>query len=125
MAAPGEDIVGDDDAQVEQILNHRTLDDPASGQIAHYYQVKWLGYDDMTWEAADNVPAVTRQAFHNDHGIPGGPLGSASSGSSDGRSRKFIFWEWVLLCWSVVAVRIVWTCSVMLELLFSKIPILE
>jgi hypothetical protein len=55
--------VREDVYTVEEILDRRSKRDPATNLKTHQYKVKWVGYDDLTWEPADNLPHNLRRKF--------------------------------------------------------------
>lgn len=48
---------------VEEILDRRSKRDPTTRLKTHQYKVKWVGYEDVTWEPADNLPHNLRRKF--------------------------------------------------------------
>ncbi|KAG2778995.1 hypothetical protein JG687_00000980 [Phytophthora cactorum] len=48
---------------VEEILDRRSKRDPDTRLKTHQYKVKWVGYDDVTWEPAENLPHNMRRKF--------------------------------------------------------------
>ncbi|EEY56485.1 chromodomain protein, putative [Phytophthora infestans T30-4] len=48
---------------VEEIIDRRSKRDPETRLKTHQYKVKWVGYDDVTWEPAENLPHNLRRKF--------------------------------------------------------------
>ncbi|CEG41100.1 chromodomain protein [Plasmopara halstedii] len=48
---------------VEEILDRRSKHDPSTRLKTHQYKVKWVGYDEVTWEPAENLPHNLRRKF--------------------------------------------------------------
>ncbi|KAG7386408.1 hypothetical protein PHYPSEUDO_000337 [Phytophthora pseudosyringae] len=55
--------VREDVYTVENIVDRRSKRDPATKLKTHQYKVKWVGYDELTWEPADNLPHNLRRKF--------------------------------------------------------------
>ncbi|KAK1931185.1 hypothetical protein P3T76_013374 [Phytophthora citrophthora] len=55
--------VREDVYTVEEIVDRRSKRDPETRLKTHQYKVKWVGYDDLTWEPADNLPHNLRRKF--------------------------------------------------------------
>lgn len=55
--------VRENEYAVEEIRDRRAKRDPETRLKTHEYRVKWVGYDDETWEPADNLPRNLRRKF--------------------------------------------------------------
>lgn len=55
--------VREDVYTVEDILDRRSKRDPTTRLKTYQYKVKWVGYDDVTWEPAENLPHNLRRKF--------------------------------------------------------------
>ncbi|OWZ15027.1 Chromodomain protein [Phytophthora megakarya] len=55
--------VREDVYTVEEIVDRRSKRDPTTRLKTHQYKVKWVGYDELTWEPADNLPHNLRRKF--------------------------------------------------------------
>lgn len=55
--------VRDNEFAVEAIRDRRTKRDPETRLKTHQYLVKWVGYDETTWEPAENLPHNLRRRY--------------------------------------------------------------
>ncbi|ETN09306.1 hypothetical protein PPTG_11750 [Phytophthora nicotianae INRA-310] len=55
--------VRENEYTVEEIVDRRSKRDPETRLKTHQYKVKWVGYDDVTWEPAENLPHNLRRKF--------------------------------------------------------------
>ncbi|CAH0514481.1 unnamed protein product [Peronospora belbahrii] len=55
--------VREDVYTVQEIMDRRSKRDPETRLKTHQYKVKWVGYDDLTWEPAENLPHNMRRKF--------------------------------------------------------------
>ncbi|POM71814.1 Chromodomain containing hypothetical protein [Phytophthora palmivora] len=55
--------VREDVYTVEEIVDRRSKRDPTTRLKTHHYKVKWVGYDELTWEPAENLPHNLRRKF--------------------------------------------------------------
>ncbi|KAG7386473.1 hypothetical protein PHYBOEH_008681 [Phytophthora boehmeriae] len=55
--------VREDVYTVEDIIDRRSKRDPTTRLKTYQYKVKWVGYDDLTWEPAENLPHNLRRKF--------------------------------------------------------------
>ncbi|KAE9342488.1 hypothetical protein PF008_g10134 [Phytophthora fragariae] len=55
--------VREDVYTVEDIVDRRSKRDPTTRLKTHQYKVKWVGYDELTWEPAENLPHNMRRKF--------------------------------------------------------------
>ncbi|KAL4140983.1 hypothetical protein PRNP1_014107 [Phytophthora ramorum] len=55
--------VREDVYTVEEIVDRRSKREPSTKLKTHQYKVKWVGYDELTWEPADNLPHNLRRKF--------------------------------------------------------------
>lgn len=55
--------VREDVYTVEEIVDRRSKRDPTTRLKTYQYKVKWVGYDDLTWEPAENLPHNLRRKF--------------------------------------------------------------
>ncbi|RMX67947.1 hypothetical protein KXD40_005402 [Peronospora effusa] len=55
--------VREDVYTVEEIIDRRNKRDAKTRLKTHQYKVKWVGYDDLTWEPAENLPHNLRRKF--------------------------------------------------------------
>ena len=55
--------VREDVYTVEEIIDRRNKRDAKTGLRTHQYKVKWVGYEDLTWEPAENLPHNLRRKF--------------------------------------------------------------
>lgn len=52
---------------VEEIVERKSMRDKKTNLKTFKYLVKWVGYDDMTWEPAENLPHNLRRKFDSKH----------------------------------------------------------
>ncbi|KAI9905330.1 hypothetical protein PsorP6_014429 [Peronosclerospora sorghi] len=55
--------VREDVYTVQEIVDRRSKRDPSTKLKTHQYKVKWVGYDELTWEPAENLPHNLRRKF--------------------------------------------------------------
>jgi hypothetical protein len=55
--------VRENEYAVEEIRDRRSKRDPETRLKTHEYLVKWVGYDETTWEPAENLPHNLRRKF--------------------------------------------------------------
>lgn len=55
--------VRENEYAVEEIRDRRSKRDPETRLKTHEYLVKWVGYDEQTWEPAENLPHNLRRKF--------------------------------------------------------------
>ncbi|KAG6574597.1 Chromodomain protein [Phytophthora cinnamomi] len=55
--------VREDVYTVEDIVDRRSKRDPTTRLKTYQYKVKWVGYDELTWEPAENLPHNLRRKF--------------------------------------------------------------
>lgn len=55
--------VRENEYAVEEIRDRRSRRDPETRLKTHEYLVKWVGYDETTWEPAENLPHNLRRKF--------------------------------------------------------------
>ncbi|KAJ0411272.1 hypothetical protein ATCC90586_004188 [Pythium insidiosum] len=59
----GQQSVREGEYVVEEIVDRKTVRDKETRLKTFKYLVKWVGYDDQTWEPADNLPHNLRRKF--------------------------------------------------------------
>ena len=55
--------VREDVYTVQEIVDRRRKRDATTRLKTYEYKVKWVGYDELTWEPADNLPHNLRRKF--------------------------------------------------------------
>uniref|UniRef100_M4C711 Chromo domain-containing protein n=1 Tax=Hyaloperonospora arabidopsidis (strain Emoy2) TaxID=559515 RepID=M4C711_HYAAE len=55
--------VREDVYTVQEIVDRRRKRDPTTRLKTYEYKVKWVGYDELTWEPAENLPHNLRRKF--------------------------------------------------------------
>ncbi|GMF10984.1 unnamed protein product [Phytophthora lilii] len=55
--------VREDVYTVENIVDRRSKRDPSTRLKTYQYKVKWVGYDELTWEPSENLPHNLRRKF--------------------------------------------------------------